>query len=216
MCATPMLMGQWPAAALMYRCGYIQQGEPVVYEQRSLADLRPPVSQERLHAMSGPHGPRQRASEHGLGAAAWQRPCVHHRFWRQSRRVGQPAVRATRGAGHVLGRRPHAKLTLPSVRLGSGDGQSQFGGLALPSARRCVGPKRRLRNGLGSRPRRIHLGTPRPCLSGSCGRDSRAARRGFDPTLDWIECHAQPVCVNQPPPFWVLTWLWDGLFPRIG
>jgi len=38
-CATPMLMGQWPAAALMYRLGYIQQGEPVVYEQRSLADL---------------------------------------------------------------------------------------------------------------------------------------------------------------------------------
>jgi hypothetical protein len=38
-CATPMLMGQWPAAALMYRLGYIEQGEPVVYEQRSLADL---------------------------------------------------------------------------------------------------------------------------------------------------------------------------------
>src|SRR5208283_978034 len=26
-------------AALMYRLGYIQQGEPVVYEQRALADL---------------------------------------------------------------------------------------------------------------------------------------------------------------------------------
>ena len=38
-CATPMLMGQWPAAALMYRLGYIKQGEPVVYEQRSLDDL---------------------------------------------------------------------------------------------------------------------------------------------------------------------------------
>jgi hypothetical protein len=38
-CATPMLMGQWPAAALMYRRGYIKQGEPVVYEQRSLDDL---------------------------------------------------------------------------------------------------------------------------------------------------------------------------------
>ena len=63
MCATPMLMGQWPAAALMYRCGYIQQGEPVVYEQRSLADLCPPVSQERLYTLSGPHGPRHRASE---------------------------------------------------------------------------------------------------------------------------------------------------------
>jgi len=38
-CATPMLMGQWPAAALMYRLGYVRQGEPVVYEQRSLDDL---------------------------------------------------------------------------------------------------------------------------------------------------------------------------------
>jgi hypothetical protein len=38
-CATPMLMGQWPAAALMYRLGYIKQGEPVVYEQRALKDL---------------------------------------------------------------------------------------------------------------------------------------------------------------------------------
>jgi len=38
-CATPMLMGQWPAAALAYRLGYIKQGEPVVYEQRPLADL---------------------------------------------------------------------------------------------------------------------------------------------------------------------------------
>ncbi len=38
-CATPMLMGQWPAAALMYRLGYIKQGEPVVYEQRPLEDL---------------------------------------------------------------------------------------------------------------------------------------------------------------------------------
>lgn len=38
-CATPMLMGQWPAAALMYRLGYIEQAEPVVYEQRSLDDL---------------------------------------------------------------------------------------------------------------------------------------------------------------------------------
>jgi len=38
-CATPMLMGQWPAAALMYRHGYVKQGKPVVYEQRSLDDL---------------------------------------------------------------------------------------------------------------------------------------------------------------------------------
>ena len=38
-CATPMLMGQWPAAAIMYRRGYLKQGQPVVYERRSLADL---------------------------------------------------------------------------------------------------------------------------------------------------------------------------------
>lgn len=38
-CATPMLMGQWPAAALMYRRGYVEQGKSVVVEQRSLEDL---------------------------------------------------------------------------------------------------------------------------------------------------------------------------------
>ncbi len=38
-CATPMLMGQWPAAALMYRLGYVKQGEPVVSEQRPMDDL---------------------------------------------------------------------------------------------------------------------------------------------------------------------------------
>lgn len=38
-CATPMLMGQWPAAALMYRMGYVRRGEPAVVEQRALADL---------------------------------------------------------------------------------------------------------------------------------------------------------------------------------
>jgi hypothetical protein len=38
-CATPMLMGQWPAAALMFRLGYIRQGAPVVSEQRALGDL---------------------------------------------------------------------------------------------------------------------------------------------------------------------------------
>jgi len=38
-CATPMLMGQWPAAALMYRRGYVQQGESALVEQRSLEDL---------------------------------------------------------------------------------------------------------------------------------------------------------------------------------
>jgi len=38
-CATPMLMGQWPAAALLYRMNYLKQGAPVVQEQRSLTDL---------------------------------------------------------------------------------------------------------------------------------------------------------------------------------
>ena len=38
-CATPMVMGQWPAAALLYRLGYVHEGEPAVYEQRSLDDL---------------------------------------------------------------------------------------------------------------------------------------------------------------------------------
>lgn len=38
-CATPMLMGQWPAAAMMYRRGYVQRGDPVVVEHRRLEDL---------------------------------------------------------------------------------------------------------------------------------------------------------------------------------
>jgi hypothetical protein len=39
MCNTPMLLGQWPATALMYRMNYIQKGEPAVYEQRALKDI---------------------------------------------------------------------------------------------------------------------------------------------------------------------------------
>ncbi|MGB2819576.1 MAG: hypothetical protein WBF17_01240 [Phycisphaerae bacterium] len=38
-CATPMLLGQWPAAAMMYRLGYVKQGRPVVHEERTLDDL---------------------------------------------------------------------------------------------------------------------------------------------------------------------------------
>ncbi len=38
-CGTPMLMGQWPAAALTYRMHYLQQGKPAVQEQRALPDL---------------------------------------------------------------------------------------------------------------------------------------------------------------------------------
>lgn len=36
---TPELLGNFPAAALMYRQGYIQQGQPAVREGRSLEDL---------------------------------------------------------------------------------------------------------------------------------------------------------------------------------
>ncbi len=38
-CTTPMLAGQWPAAALMYRKGYVKKGEPAVVESRALADI---------------------------------------------------------------------------------------------------------------------------------------------------------------------------------
>ncbi|MBV9467673.1 MAG: hypothetical protein JOZ57_00330, partial [Abitibacteriaceae bacterium] len=37
--ATPMQLGQFPAAALMYRQGYIQKGRPVVHEERALDDV---------------------------------------------------------------------------------------------------------------------------------------------------------------------------------
>jgi hypothetical protein len=36
---TPMELGQFPAAALMFRQGHIQRGKPVVQEERSLQDL---------------------------------------------------------------------------------------------------------------------------------------------------------------------------------
>jgi hypothetical protein len=48
-CATPMLMGQWPAAALACRRGYIARGKAVVREHRILDDLwrrRKPVIAE--------------------------------------------------------------------------------------------------------------------------------------------------------------------------
>ena len=35
----PMIMGSFPAAALMFRMGYIKQGEPVVHEERTLQSL---------------------------------------------------------------------------------------------------------------------------------------------------------------------------------
>jgi len=39
LCMNPDMAGQWPAAALMFRKGLLQQGEPVVVEHRSLASL---------------------------------------------------------------------------------------------------------------------------------------------------------------------------------
>ncbi len=47
--ATPEILGNFPAAALMYRKGYLKQGAPVVSEQRALDDLwalRTPVISE--------------------------------------------------------------------------------------------------------------------------------------------------------------------------
>lgn len=47
--ANPAIMGGWPAAALMFRKGYIKKGEPVVHEERALDDLwnlTPPVIAE--------------------------------------------------------------------------------------------------------------------------------------------------------------------------
>ncbi len=38
-CATPTLMGSFPAAALMFRRGYIKQGAPAVHEERTLASM---------------------------------------------------------------------------------------------------------------------------------------------------------------------------------
>jgi hypothetical protein len=38
-CSTPELMGNFPAAALLYRMGYLQAGQPVVHEERTLASM---------------------------------------------------------------------------------------------------------------------------------------------------------------------------------
>jgi hypothetical protein len=37
--ATPMQLGQFPAAALLFRQGHLKKGQPVVHEERSLEDL---------------------------------------------------------------------------------------------------------------------------------------------------------------------------------
>src|SRR4051812_6016329 len=38
-CSTPMLMGMFPANALVYRMGYVKAGETVLHEERPLGDL---------------------------------------------------------------------------------------------------------------------------------------------------------------------------------
>jgi hypothetical protein len=65
----PTLMGGFPAAALMYRKGYIQQGAPVVHEERALADFwrrDPPIIAE--DAAFDPN--RDRGHPAGPGAGA--------------------------------------------------------------------------------------------------------------------------------------------------
>ncbi len=52
-CATPMLLGNFPAAALLYRMNYVQRGEPVIIEERPpLAlwrRLPPLIAEERSY-----------------------------------------------------------------------------------------------------------------------------------------------------------------------
>jgi len=62
-CSTPELMGNFPAAALMYRQGYLKRGDPVIIENRPLTDLwnrRTPIISEGLtfdpNRMSGQPG----------------------------------------------------------------------------------------------------------------------------------------------------------------
>ena len=62
-CSIPALMGNFPAAALMYRRGYLKRGEPVIIENRPLPDLwnrRTPLISEGMtfdpNRMSGQPG----------------------------------------------------------------------------------------------------------------------------------------------------------------
>ena len=64
-CSTPMLVGMFPANALLYRRGYLQQSDPVVHEERSLEQLwnrEPPIIDDNEI-----YGANQRAVEE-LGA----------------------------------------------------------------------------------------------------------------------------------------------------
>jgi hypothetical protein len=69
-CSTPELMGNFPAAALMYRSGYLRRGEPVVVENRPLADLwqekRPLIAEDPSfdpNRMSGQPGQMPQARQ---------------------------------------------------------------------------------------------------------------------------------------------------------
>ncbi len=68
--ATPMVLGQFPAAALAFRKGYIQQGQPVVAEHRSLRQLweraLPLISEDPSYDPNRDRGDSARRSSHGL------------------------------------------------------------------------------------------------------------------------------------------------------
>ncbi len=70
--STPMSLGQWPAAALLFRKHYLRQGAPVVQEHRPVADvegmLKPPMVE---HEGYRPHA-RQGDLRHGRAGAASQ------------------------------------------------------------------------------------------------------------------------------------------------
>jgi len=59
--ATPMQLGQFPAAALLFRRGYLRRGAPVVHEERTVAD----IWQERspLIAEEGGYDPNRDAGD---------------------------------------------------------------------------------------------------------------------------------------------------------
>ena len=83
----PMMLGQFPAAALMYRRGYVTQGEPVVVEHRSLEQLWervPPMIAEDPTLR-----PQPRPGRHGAAVEPrrWRRPA------RLPRRSGQGRLR---------------------------------------------------------------------------------------------------------------------------
>jgi hypothetical protein len=71
-CSTPALMGNFPAAALLYRKGYLKRGEPVVVENRSLEDLwnrqLPVIAEDRSFDPNRMSRDAAEQSEFGRGA----------------------------------------------------------------------------------------------------------------------------------------------------